>query len=139
MASGTIKVGEIMQTHVHMIDGLAQVATAITEMDKLVVSSLVVDRRDEDDEYGIVTVHDIAAKVIAGNRSSRRTNVYEIMTKPAVALSPTMNVKYAIRLLSKLGLNRALVTDGRTLLGLVTLRDLLVNYPDTRPEAARAD
>ena len=128
METGTIRVAEVTRTSLHMVDGLATVQDAIEEMHRHSVSSLVIERRDDDDEYGVVTVHDIAAKVVAVNRSAERTSVYEIMTKPALTVSAEMNVKYAIRLLSRLGLTRALVTDGNALLGLVTLRDLVVSY-----------
>ena len=126
--TGTIRVAEVTRTSLHVVDGLATVQSAIEEMHRHSVSSLVIERRDDDDEYGVVTVHDIAAKVVAVNRSAERTSVYEIMTKPALTVSAEMNVKYAIRLLSRLGLTRALVTDGNALLGLVTLRDLVVSY-----------
>ena len=52
----------------------------------------------------------------------------EVMTKPALAVSASMNVKYAIRLLSRVGINRALVTSGDELVGLVTLRDMVIGY-----------
>lgn len=130
MSSKSVQVADVMRTSVYFVEGLAPVQSAINEMHRLNVSSLVVERRDEADEYGIVTVHDIADKVVAVNRSARRTSVYETMSKPALALRPTMNVKYAVRLLSQLNINRALVMDGPKLLGLVTLRDLIVSYSE---------
>ena len=130
MASRISKVANVRKTPLHMVNGLASVQSAIEQMNRLNISSLVIERRNEDDEYGMVTVQDIAAKVIATNRSPERTSVYEIMTKPALLLNGDMNVKYAIRFLSRLGLTRALVTGGDDLLGLVTLRDLVVSIAD---------
>ena len=54
------------------------------------------ERRNADDEYGILTVRDIAAEVVGANRSVARTSVYEVMTKPALTVAADMNVKYAI-------------------------------------------
>ena len=122
-----IRVAEVTQTSLHMVSGLASVQNAIEEMQRHSVSSLVIERRDDDDEYGVVTVHDIAAKVVSINRSAERTSVYEVMTKPVLTLNSDMNVKYAIRLLARLGFTRALVTSGGDLLGLVTLRDLVLS------------
>jgi len=68
--------------------------------------------------------------VIAENRSAERTSVYQVMTKPALTLSAEMNVRYAIRLLVRLGMTRALVTRNDALAGLVTLRDLVVGHDD---------
>jgi signal-transduction protein with cAMP-binding, CBS, and nucleotidyltransferase domain len=128
MAERVLKVGEVMRTSLHIVDGLSSVRSAIREMERLKVSSLVIDRRHEGDEYGVVTVQDIAAQVVAQNRSAERTSVYQVMTKPAMTLSAEMNAKYAIRLLVRLGLTRALVTRNDELAGLVTLRDLVVGH-----------
>lgn len=130
MPDPVIKVAALMRTTLHKIDGLARVQDAINEMQSLGVSSLIIERRNADDEYGILTVRDIAAQVVAANRSVSRTSVYEVMTKPALTVAADMNVKYAIRLLSRLGVNRALVTRDNDLVGLVTLRDLVVGFAD---------
>lgn len=134
MGAEQVKVGDVMRTSLHMIDGVASVGSAIDDMRRLGVSSLVIERRHEGDEHGIVTVQDIAAGVVSVNRSAERTSVYEIMTKPALTLNAAMHVKYAIRLLSRLGLGRALVTDGQGLVGFVTLRDLVIAHSDRGQE-----
>ena len=128
MGDPTIKVADLMRTTLHTIDGLASVQKAIEEMSRLGVSSLVIERRNSDDEFGVVTVRDIAAKVVAENKSIARTSVYEVMTKPALTVSFDMNVKYAIRMLSRFVINRALVTRDNELVGLITLRDMVVGY-----------
>lgn len=128
MDSRIVRVADVMQTSLHMVDGLESVQSAIEKMQSLRISSLVIERRNEHDEYGVVTVRDIAAKVISVNRSTQRTSVYEIMTKPALTLSADMSVKYAVRLLSRLGVGRALVSGADGLVGLVTLRDLVLGH-----------
>jgi signal-transduction protein with cAMP-binding, CBS, and nucleotidyltransferase domain len=130
METPDVKVADVMRTSLHIVDGLSSVQSAIAEMNRHGISSLVIDRRHEGDEYGFVTVHDIAANVIAMNRSTERTSVYEIMTKPALTINAEMNVKYAIRLLAQLGLSRALVASGKGLQGLVSLRDLVLSYTE---------
>ena len=40
---------------------------------------MIVDRHDEDDEYGVIAITDIADLVVAKNLSFDRVNVYEIM------------------------------------------------------------
>jgi len=58
--------------------------------------------------------------VIAKDRAPDRVNVYEIMTKPVLTLSPEMNIKYAARLLVEFKLTRALVVDeARAPIGMV--------------------
>ena len=133
-----VKVSDVMHTSLHMVSGLASVQDAIAEMNRHSVSSLVIERRDGDDEFGVITVHDIAAHVVSENRSTVRTSVYEVMTKPALTLDSEMNARYAIRLLARLGLTRALVTHGRELLGIVTLRDMVLSYVDSEEPAPEA-
>ncbi len=128
MDSPIVKVADLMRTTLHTVDGLASVQDAIGEMSRLGVSSLVIERRHAGDECGVLSVRDIAAKVVGANRSVARTSVYEVMSKPALTVSADMNVKYAIRLLSRFGINRALVTRGDELVGLVTLRDMVIGY-----------
>ena len=133
MDKPVVKVADLMRTTLHTVDGLASVRDAIDQMNGLGVSSLLIERRHPGDEHGVVTVRDIARKVIAANRSVTRTSVYEVMTKPALTVSADMNVKYAIRLLSRFEINRALVTRDDALIGLVTLRDMVVGYAGEAP------
>lgn len=140
MEPKVVRVSDVMRTSVKTVSGLASVQEAIAEMNAHGVSSLVIERRDRDDEFGVVTVHDIAERVVAVNKSTERTSVYEIMTKPALTVDSKMNVKYAIRLLSRFRLTRALVTHGEELLGIVTLRDMVLGYVDsneTEPDSGR--
>lgn len=128
MTDGFIRVGDVMQTNLHKISGLASVKDAIELMRQQEVSSLLIERRHDGDECGLITVRDIASKVVAVNKSTERTNVYEVMNKPAVTVPADMNVKYAIRLLAQLGLSRALVLGATGPVGLVTMRDMVLGY-----------
>lgn len=124
------RVGDVMTVSPHLIDGLASVREAIDLMRDKHVSSLVIDKRHDDDEYGMVTVHDIAEKVIGIGRPVGRTSVYEIMSKPVLTVNRKMSVKYAMRLLAQFALSRALVVEHGKMVGIVTLRDMAVRYVD---------
>lgn len=119
---------DVMTPNPTLIDGLATVRQALNTMKDASMSSLVIDRRDDDDEYGLITVRDIAEKVIGQNRSLDRASVYEIMTKPVLTLEGRMQLHYAVRLLTRLGTSRALVMDNGKLKGIVTLRDITLRY-----------
>ena len=122
-----IRVSEVMVGDLHTIDGLATVTEAVELMSRHAISSLVVNRRDDDDEAGLIDVIGIAQEVIARNRAADRVHVYEVMTKPVVTIPATMLVRYAARHLVSLGLSRALVVDQeRNVVGMVTLRDLVI-------------
>ena len=122
------RVREVMTPSPTVIDGLATVAEAIDMMREKAISSLVIDRRHEGDEYGLLVVTDIAERVVAEDRAPERTNVYEVMTKPVLTVDCEMDIKYAIRLLAQFGISRALVTRDGTLAGLVTMRDMVLRY-----------
>ena len=122
-----MRVADLMSADVHTVDGLATVAEAMAVMRRHTISSLVVNRRDSDDEFGLLVVSDIAAQVIAANRAPERMHVYEVMSKPVLTLPSDMQARYATRLLVRLGLSRAIVVDhDRNLLGMATLRDLVL-------------
>ena len=124
-----IRVGDVMGSKLYTIGRLATVAEAMALMKQNEVSSLAVDRRDDDDEYGVLVVADIAREVIARNRAPERVNVYEIMSKPVLTLPSAMLARYAVRLLVRFELSRAVVVDyERHPLGMVTLRDLVLSH-----------
>ena len=78
---------------------------------------------------GLISIINIADNVISKNRSLDRTDVYEVMIKPVLTLDRDMDVRYAIKLLTRFRLNRAVVVDHqRDLVGIVTLRDMVLSY-----------
>ena len=130
--NGYTRVRSLMRPSPGLVDGLATVQQALDMMRRENVGALVIDRRDDGDEYGIIVLSDIASKVIAENRAPERTSVYEVMSKPVVSVNADMDIKYAIRLLSRFDLSRALVTQDGQLVGLVSLREMVFRY---MPEA----
>ena len=120
-------VAEVMTTEILSIDATATVHDATELMRQNHTSSVVINRRNASDELGLVVVSDIASKVLAKNLSPKRVNIYEIMSKPVLTLPAEMNIVYAVRLLSRFDVSRALVIDhDRNLLGIVTLRDMVL-------------
>lgn len=122
-----IRVRDVMAATYIIVDGLITVHEGITLARKSEVKALVVKKRDEDDEYGIVLMNDIAKKVLAKNRSPQRTNLYEIMTKPALSVDPNMNVKYCARLFERFGISRAPVIENDEVIGMVSYNNIVIN------------
>lgn len=123
----SMRVADIMSGDVHSVDGLTTVAEAMTVMRRHSISSLVVSRRNADDEFGLLDVSNIASQVVAAGQAPERVHVYEIMSKPVLTLPSDMLARYATRLLVRLDLSRAVVVDhDRNLLGMATLRDLVL-------------
>jgi len=121
------RVVDVMSKGIISVDPTATVSEAVRLMRDHGTSSIIVERRDETDEFGLIVVTDIAGEVLAKNLSPNRVNVYEVMAKPVLTLAAEMNVVYAMRMLTRFRLSRALVVDhDRNPVGVVTLRDLVL-------------
>lgn len=128
--SDDLRVRDAMTPAPRSIDRMAQVREALAVMRESNISCLVVDRRDPEDEYGLLLVNDIAREVLGTSRPVARTQVYEIMQKPAPAVDSAMRLKYAIRHMTRFGLSHCVVLEGRTIAGIVSLRDIAMRLLD---------
>ena len=122
-----ISVGDVMKREFHVIDGKATIYEALEMMKEFRTSVLVVNRRNEEDEYGILLVSSIARKVLAKERSCKRVNVYEVMVKPAVYVEPEMDIRYCSRLFARFDLVRALVVDQNKVVGTISPNSLVLD------------
>ncbi|MCG6202727.1 CBS domain-containing protein [Psychromonas antarctica] len=122
-----IRVRDVMANTYVMVAGVTTVKEGIRLARLHAVKALIVNKRHEDDEYGIVLMNDIAKKVLAQNRSSERTNIYEIMTKPALSVAPDMHVKYCARLFERFGVSRAPVIENGKIIGMVSYNNIVLN------------
>ncbi|MGC9401501.1 CBS domain-containing protein [Vibrio genomosp. F10 str. 9ZC157] len=122
-----IQVRDVMANTYVMVDGLTTVNEAIALARQHNVKALIVNKRNEEDEFGIILMNDIAKKVLAKNRSPMRTNVYEIMTKPALSVAPNMNVKYCARLFERFKISRAPVIENGEVIGMVSYNNIVFN------------
>ncbi len=122
-----VRVRNVMQTQVDIVDGMLTVAEAVRGMKYPRTQALIIDKRDENDEYGIVVFNDLAQMVLSPARAPERINLYELMTKPVVHVDPEMDIRFCTRLFAKFGLSRAPVLDKGTIVGLVSYEDIVVN------------
>jgi len=127
-----IRVRDVMKTNFDMIDGRVTVKVALQTMKHVETKCLIVDKRHDDDEYGMVLISDIAKLVLAKDRSPERVNVYEIMAKPVLPVDPDMDIRYCARFFTSFGLSRAPVVENRKVIGIISFTDMvlkgLVNF-----------
>ncbi|MEI6269079.1 MAG: CBS domain-containing protein [Methylococcaceae bacterium] len=121
-----IRVKDVMKTDFGTIDGIATVADALKKMKTLKTAVLIVNKRNEDDEYGMVTSGDIARHVLAKDRAPDRVNVYEIMCKPVISVHPDMDIRYCSRLFANYNLVRAPVLENNQIVGMVSPNSLVL-------------
>ncbi len=121
-----VRVADVMERDYVVIDGVATVAEALALLREKNAHFLIVAKRHPDDEFGVVMVADIAKQVLARDRSPERTNVYEIMSKPALAVKPDMDIRYCARLFNRFGISAAPVIDGDEIKGVVAYDQLVL-------------
>ena len=121
-----ITVRDVMKTKFDRVDGRDTVQAALQKMEHQETHVLIVNKRYEDDEYGIVLLADIAKKVMAKDRSPNRVNIYEIMSKPVICVRAGMDIRYCARLFDSFGLNIAPVSEHGKLVGTVSYNDIVL-------------
>ncbi|MEO1429325.1 MAG: CBS domain-containing protein [Cyanobacteria bacterium J06632_19] len=143
-----MKAKDIMTKEVETISGSANVAEAVKLMKEKGLRALIVERRDDNDPYGMITETDIIYKVAAYGKDPKEMRVYEIMTKPCIVVNPDLGVEYVARLFANTRIRRAPVIEGK-LLGVISISDILNKsdfvekpkriYIEDEIEAARVD
>ncbi|WP_227814331.1 CBS domain-containing protein [Nitrogeniibacter aestuarii] len=121
-----IRVRDVMEANFHTIDGMATITDALQAMKKLGAQGLIVDKRHDDDEYGMLLVSDIARHVLGKDRAPDRVNVYEVMAKPVITVDPEMDIRYCARLFTRFELSRAPVVENSRVVGIVSFSDLVL-------------
>jgi CBS domain-containing protein len=122
-----IRVKDVMKTDFGTIDGIETVSDALKKMKMLKTAVLIVNKRNENDEYGMITSGDIARHVLARDRAPDRVNVYEIMSKPVISVHPDMDIRYCSRLFANYNLVRAPVLENNKVIGMVSPNSLVLD------------
>ena len=122
-----IRVRDVMKKEFDMIDGKMTVMDALRTMKHVETKSLIIDKRNDNDEYGMLLISDIAKNVLAKDRSPHRTNVYEIMSKPLLSIDPDMDIRYCARFLGRFHLSRAPVVENGKVVGIVSYTDMVLH------------
>ncbi len=127
MSHKLVQVKDAMTTDSYQFtDGMVTVAEGIKLAKQHNVSALIINKRHENDEFGLVLLSDIAKQVIAKDRSPERVNLYEIMAKPLLSVSPEMDVRYCARLFENFGINTAPVIENQQVIGLVNYTNMVL-------------
>lgn len=74
---------------------------------------------------GVFSERDYTRKVALQGRNSRETTVAEIMSRQVLSVTPRTGVREAMRLMSERRIRHLPVLDGATVLGMVSIRDML--------------
>ncbi|GLP95080.1 CBS domain-containing protein [Paraferrimonas sedimenticola] len=127
-----VRVLEVMSQDYALVDGMNTIAEAIEVASKANVQVLLVNKRHEDDEFGMVLMSDIAKQVVSRDRAPERVNVYEIMIKPVLSVRGRMDVRYCARLFERFGIHTAPVIDEDQIQGVVNYQDIVLKGMSSR-------
>jgi CBS domain-containing protein len=74
---------------------------------------------------GIVSERDYTRKVALQGRNSKETPVSEIMTRNVLSVTPGTGTRECMQLMSQRKIRHLPVLDGDTVLGMISIRDIL--------------
>lgn len=128
--SKPLLVNQVMISQFKTVEGIMRVADALKIMKDENINAVLIEPRDDSDAYGILTLRDIARKVISQRRRLQETHVYEIMSKPVLSVPAEMPVPYAARLLTNFNVSYAMVIDNNEVVGMVSLNGIVNSWED---------
>jgi signal-transduction protein with cAMP-binding, CBS, and nucleotidyltransferase domain len=95
-------------------------------MRELRVGSLLIKKGKS--HVGIVTDTDLVRKVLAGSQDISKLTVEKIMSSPVCTIESNQAVDEAQDMMGDLGVRHLAVTKGGSIVGVVSVRDLLMHY-----------
>lgn len=112
-------------TNVYSIAPDETVYQAIAKMDNLDIGALIVLENEQLE--GIISERDYRSKVILKGRSSKTTNVSEIMTPDVYYVSPSDSVETCMSVMTEKKFRHLPVMEGDNVVGVVSIGDLVKN------------
>jgi len=122
-----VTVNEIMipKEKVATISSLETVRNCLNIMQTKKVKSIIVEKNNAHDAYGIVTYTNILNAIFSQEGDMDLLNVYDIATKPIIQVSAELNISYAAQMMINNNVNRLLVSGNNELLGLISMNDIV--------------
>jgi CBS domain-containing protein len=119
-------VAHIMTKNPRTVGPETSVTSAAKTMRTARVGSLLVKKGKQ--LVGIVTDTDIVRRGVATNKNLGKMTVEKIMTSPICSIEGTRTVNDAQEMMGDLGVRHLGVTEGGVIVGVISVRDLLVYY-----------
>jgi CBS domain-containing protein len=111
---------------IYSVDAERSVLEASRYMMEHSIGALPVLRNDE--LVGMFSERDVMNRVVAAGRTPGTTLVSEVMTTSPKSVNVNETVENCLFLMREFGFRHLPITDGKKLMGVVSLRDLLLRY-----------
>ena len=122
-----LTVSDIMTTDVVTIRSSAKVAQAIALMQSQNVRALIVEKAVKGGAYSMLTERDIVYRLTAQDKDPTHVMVCEIMSAPCIVVKPTLSLTALAKAFLEAEIQRAPVVDEGQLVGIVSIRDIIMN------------
>ncbi len=122
-----VTVSEIMipSHNVATISSLETVRNCLKIMQTKNVKSIIVEKDNAHDAYGIVTYTNILNAIFSQEGDMDLLNVYDIATKPIIQVSKELNIRYAAQMMINNNVNHLLVTGNGKIQGLLSMNNIV--------------
>ena len=129
-ARGPIQVADYMSSEVRSIAATATLKDAGRLLQKLKVGSLLVD--DDRRYIGIITDTDLSRKAVARGLDPNSTPVKACMSKPVLTIEDDEAMESAVKMMKDHGVRHLAVTEDGTIIGILSVSDLLRYYSNIK-------
>jgi CBS domain-containing protein len=119
-------VAQIMTKRPKSLGPKSSVAAAAKAMRQARVGSLLIKRGKA--FVGIVTDTDVVRRAVASGKPLGKLTVEKIMTTPVCTIEGSESVDTAQDMMAELGVRHLGVTKGGDIVGVISVRDLLLHY-----------
>ena len=119
-------VNEYLVKAVKDIDASASVRDAAEKLDSFGIGSLLVKK--DTDYVGIVTEQEITRQLVAKNLNPNNTKVGDILNPDIDYIDQEETISHAIAIMREKRLRFLVVRDGKTVVGILSVKDLLAFY-----------
>ena len=118
---------DLVHATVKTVSETMPLLTAAKKMRDDGVSSLVVERKNERDAFGIITRKDVVEALFLMDTEDRPLLVKDVMTKPVVTVSVDLSIHRCYQLMRMIGVRRLPVVDGKNLVGILSNTDMFMS------------
>jgi len=109
------------------IDPDSTILEALSKMRRRYLNSLIVNKSDQNPDYGILTSTDVCDKIVAQGRDPAATLVRDIMTTPLISIAPEQTIFECAKVMSNRQIHHLPVVDkNKKVIGMISATDFLV-------------